>query len=188
MMTYYFAVFVLLAQNTFEQRVPSVYRSEITIINTGQPIPWKPTGFDTGPAVGQMLNGHFYPGVNFYNAGRYAAAEPELGYVIARPYYLEGNVHRNEFMSTAHYLLGMIYAHHAEGVGSRSLAIQHFQKAIEWNPNDAAAYLEMANVFNELRLPKEASATIQRLLASNPPEDVAAQARDELSKIPPVEK
>src|SRR5438552_2628496 len=74
-------------------------RTRINIVNSGKPIPHRPTDFNAGPAVGNMLNNHFFTGVNYYNAGRYTEAEPELTYVVLRPYYLDGNPRRAEFMS-----------------------------------------------------------------------------------------
>jgi tetratricopeptide (TPR) repeat protein len=86
-------------------------------------------------------------------------------------------------MSTANYLLGMIYMYHAEGLGRRSLARGYFEKAIEWNAKNYVAYLELARVFAELRFSNQASEVLQRLLKLDPPEETAFQARSELSKL-----
>jgi tetratricopeptide (TPR) repeat protein len=130
-----------------------------------------------------MLGNHFFKGIDDYNAGRYAYAQPEFAYVIARPSYLDGNLRQNEYMSTTYFLAGMIYMHHAEGLGRRNLAREHFEKAIQWNPGNYVAYIELARVFAELRFTKHAIAIIQILLELKPPEPIAAQARDELNKF-----
>ena len=139
---------------------------------------------NAGPATGDMLNNHFFYGIDLYNAGHYSYAQPEFAYVARHPEYLVDNPRRNEFMSTSNYLLGMIYMYHADGTGRRNVARAYFERAIEWNPNNYTAYLELARVFRELRFPKQAGAIIQRLLDLKPPEVIAAQARAELNKLP----
>jgi len=173
----------MLIQGSLTPQLGGVDRTKIVIINTGQPIPYAPTSVDAGPATGGMLNAHFFPGINFYNAGRYANAEAELGYVAGRRHYLEGNSRREEFMSTANYLLGMIYMYHAEGVGRRNIAETYFDRAIAWNPSNYTAYIELSRIFTELRLPERARGILQRLLDLNPPDDIAKQARDEMSRL-----
>jgi tetratricopeptide (TPR) repeat protein len=106
-----------------------------------------------------------------------------MAYVVARPTYLDENPRGKEFLSTSHYLLGMIYIYHANGLGRRNVAREHFEKAIQLNPRNYLAYVELARVFAELRITKHASEIIQRLLELNPPEAIAAQARDELNKL-----
>jgi tetratricopeptide (TPR) repeat protein len=176
-------------QTTVEQAVPQWDRAKIVIPNNaGPPSSYQMPRFDAGPSNGNMLYNHFFPGIDHYNAGRYLYAEKEFAYIIPRPYYLEGNPRRNEYMSTSHYLTGMIYLYHAEGLGRRNMAKENFEKAIQWNPNNYLAYIELARVFAELRFTKQASAVIQRLLEMRPPESVAEQARDELSKFALSEK
>ena len=171
-----------------EQTVPQADRVKIRIIDAEKPSPYIVTRVDAGPSVGNMLGNHFFPGIDHYNAGRYMYAQIELTYVLERPAYLDGNRHRNDFMSVAHYLSGMIYMYHADGLGRRNVAAEHFDQAIEWNPDNHIAYLELARVYAELRLTKQASAIVQRLLDSNPPEDIQAQARNELDKFSSPDK
>lgn len=171
-----------------EQTVPQADRVKIRIIDAEKPSPFIMTGMNAGPSVGNMLGNHFFPGVDYYNAGRYMYAQIELAYVLERPAYLDGNPRRNDFMSVAHYLTGMIYMYHADGLGRRNVAAEHFDQAIEWNPDNYIAYLELARVYAELRLTKQASAIVQRLLDSNPPEDIQAQARNELDKFSSPDK
>lgn len=170
------------------QTVTQADRARIKIIDDANPSPYIVTRFNAGPSVGDMLGNHFFPGIDYYNAGRYLNAQLELAYVLPRSAYLEGNPRQNEFMSISHYLTGMIYIYHSEGLGRRNVAAEHFEKAIEWNPENHIAYLELARVYAELRLTKQASALIQHLLDLNPPGDIQAQARNELGKLPSNDK
>ena len=79
------------------QALPDANR--ITIIDGGKFRPYAITGFDAGPAVGDGLNGHFFPSVIAYNTGRYNYAAEDFTYVIKRPQYLDGNPRKEEFMS-----------------------------------------------------------------------------------------
>jgi tetratricopeptide (TPR) repeat protein len=175
----------ILMSSGVQQTLPQADRARVNVINETGPTedPYPMARFDAGTSVGAMLENHFFPGIEFYNSGRYRSAQSDLAYVVARPHYLEGNSRRNEFMSTSHYLLGMIYMYHADGLGRRNIAREHFEKAIEWNPTNYIAYIELAKVFGELRIDKQAHAIIQRLLELKPPESIAEQARDELNKF-----
>src|SRR5215510_14878996 len=179
---YRLVILGLLIQSSPEQTVSPSDLAKITISNSGQPSPYRMTRLNVGPSVGDMLNNHFFPGIDYYNAGRYLNAQTELAYVIARPAYLQGNPRRNEFMSTSHYLMGMIYLYHADGLGRRNVAREHFDNAIAWNGKNYIAYLELSRVYAELRLIKQASTIIQRLLEMNPPENIKALALNELDK------
>src|SRR5262245_49572947 len=109
------------------QAPTAINRSLITIENTGSPITVdRLYDFHGGVALGNMLNIHYFPAVRFYNAGRYADAEPDLTYVILRPSYLDGNPAQSEYLSIAHYLRGMILLHHSNGVGRLSAAKTDF--------------------------------------------------------------
>src|SRR5437660_7424038 len=92
-------------------------RSRIEIIGADKYLPYVETHFDGGPVQGNMLNAHYFPGINLYNGGRYTRAEQEFSYVILRPQYLVGNTRRDEYMSISCYLRGMIYLYHADGFG-----------------------------------------------------------------------
>src|SRR5262245_4409852 len=114
------------------QNASNFDRDRIKIIDTGY-VPYTRTSFDAGPAVGDMLNAHYFPGINFYLARRYSNALEEFTYVIDRPHYLDGNLKQGEFLSTASYLRGMIYLYHGSGVGRHSLAKADFENALNWN-------------------------------------------------------
>src|SRR5262245_42368403 len=189
-MCYLTLIVSILIQGSVEKRLPQSDRAKITVINetaaTTNPYPMM--RFNAGPSVEDMIDSHFFPGIDYYNAGRYVTAQLNLLYVISRPHNLKGNSRLNEFLSTSHYLLGMIYIYHADGFGRRNVAREHFEKAIEWNPTNYMAYIELARVFAELRVNKQASAVIQRLLELNPPEPVAAEARKELTRVSSTDK
>jgi tetratricopeptide (TPR) repeat protein len=155
----------------------------ITIIDTGPPMVSTPTEYDAGPAVGDMLNAHYFPGINLFNAGRYNYARGELTYVIQRPHYLEGNPKRAEYVSTALYLRGMIYLYHAEGIGKHDLAKADFEAAIKWNPNNHLAYLELSRVYSDLGFATPALKIIDHLLKLKPDQRIADEASAELDRL-----
>ena len=156
---------------------------QVRIIEGGKPRPYDATHFQAGPAQGDILNGHFFPSVIAYNTGRYNYAAGDFTFFIVRPYALEGNPRKAEFMSIAHYLRGMIYLYHAEGVGRHAIAKADFEAAIKWNPQNYMAYLELSRVFSDLGFTKQATAVIQHLLELKPPQDVADEAAEELKKL-----
>ena len=155
----------------------------IGIIDTGPGMVYTETDYDAGPAVGNMLNAHYFPGINFFNGGRYSSARGELSYVIQRPHYLEGNPKRAEYMSTALYLRGMIYLHHADGIGKHDLAKTDFEAAIKWNPNNHLAYLELSRVYSDLGFAAPAFRILDHLLKLKPDQKIDDEARTELDKL-----
>jgi tetratricopeptide (TPR) repeat protein len=158
-------------------------RAGLTIINTGKPMIKPTTEFDAGFSVGNMLNNHYFPGVLFYNGGRYQEAESEFVYCVRRTQYLDGNPRKNEFLSTAHYLRGMIYLYHATGVGRHSLARSAFEASIAWNPAHEQAHLELSRVYANLGFKDQAKAILQKLLALEPGKEVLDEARQELAEL-----
>jgi tetratricopeptide (TPR) repeat protein len=155
----------------------------IKIIDGGPYRPRVDMSFDFGPVVGDMLNQHFLPAVNWYNGGTYTAAFGDFNYVITRVHYMDGNPRQAEIMSVALYLRGMIYLHHAEGIGRHAYAKADFEQAIKWNPQNYTAYLELSRVYSELGFNAPASTVLQRLLDMKPGEAIAKEAEAELSKI-----
>src|SRR5262245_7061892 len=95
-------------------------KSRIVIENTGRAIPFRYPFYDVGPQLGNILNFHYFPALESYNAGRYQDAEGDLTYVLDRPQYIDGNSRQQEFLSTASYTRGMIYLYHAQGIGRYS--------------------------------------------------------------------
>src|SRR5688572_6218504 len=99
-------VLVLIIAAIAGQNVAGVDRTKIEIVDTGTYVPYTSTHFDAGPATGDILNAHYFPAMNFYNAGRYKDAEEQFSYVILRPTYIQENPRQAEFLSTSYYLRG----------------------------------------------------------------------------------
>jgi tetratricopeptide (TPR) repeat protein len=173
------------AQLVSPQIVSPVDRLGITIRNGNTRIvtAGKVTDYDVGPVLGNILNFHYFPALEEYGNGRYDYAEQNLTFVVNRPYALEPNPRCGEFLSTAHYIRGMIYLYHASGFGSHSLARADFEEAIQWNPNNLVAYLELSRVYSQLGLKDPAVAIIRHLLDLNPDKTIMEQARTELMKL-----
>jgi tetratricopeptide (TPR) repeat protein len=170
-----------LSQNSLMSVLPDA--NTVTIIDGGKFRPYNKTGFDAGPAAGDGLNGHFFPGIIGYNTGRYTYAATEFGYVIRNHWFLNENPRKSEFLSITYYLRGMIYLYHAKGVGRHQLAKADFEAAVNWNPANYNAYLELSRVFSDLGFTSEAATVVQHLLELKPPKDVADEAEAELKKL-----
>ena len=159
-------------------------RSKIAIENTGgQRTMTERTTVDAGPSVGDMLNFHFFPGLQDYGAGMYSYAERQMTYVIDKPEYLSGNVRAAEFMSTAHYIRAMVFAHHAKGIGARNLARSDFEAAIHYNPRNYVAYLELSRMYINLGFKPEAQLILNRLVELKPDEKTLQEARKLLTGV-----
>jgi tetratricopeptide (TPR) repeat protein len=183
----YLAVFLLpLIVHEFRaQDVSPTDRVGITIIlgNTRNVTMGSSTHFDAGSVVGDMLNAHYFPGLQDYGNGRYDYAEVQMSYVVDRPKYLEKNPRRGEFLSSAHYIRGMIYFYHAEGLGRLRLAKTDFEEAIKWNPKNFVAYLELSRLYYKLDKNDAAIEIVNRLLGLNPDKTITEQAHDELKRL-----
>src|SRR5688572_11484959 len=102
-------------------------RAKIAIINA---VPLQRSDnprIEGGPSLGNILEAHFFPAVKYFNLGMYIWAIDDLNYTIDRPSYLDINPRQAEYLSTAHYLRGIIYLYHAEGLGRHSLAKVDFE-------------------------------------------------------------
>jgi len=176
-----FLIFLALFQIDKYAALPDA--NQVRVIDGGKFRPYALTQFDAGPSTGNMLNNHFFPSVIAYNQGRYNYAVGDFTYVITRSEYLNGNSRKAEFMSIALYLRGMIYLYHSEGVGRHVLARNDFQAAVNWNPANHMAYLELARTYSDLGFTKEAIQVIQHLLQLKPPMGVAEEAQQELNKL-----
>src|SRR5262245_46607356 len=91
----------------------------VKIVDTGEYFYLKNTFFpevEIGPSVGEILNFHYFPGMKYYQGGRYASAWNELSYFVERPTFTNGNPNQANYLSTAHYARGMIFLYHATGV------------------------------------------------------------------------
>src|SRR6266850_6869363 len=166
------------------QNVTLLDRSNIEIINSGKYIAInQATNIAGGPAVGNMLNFHYFPGLKLYSGGRYKEAEAEFTYVITRPHYLAENPWQAEYLSTSYYLRGMIYAYHAKGLGHQSMAQEDFEAALQWNPRNYVVFLELSYLYSGLGFQVEATSILRQLLDLKPDDEIARQAQAELDKL-----
>jgi len=141
------------------------------------------THIDGGPAAGDMLNGHYFPGLQDYSKGNYRGAANQMDYVIGGDRYLVKNPRKNEYISNAYYIRGMIYFYHASGGRRFVLAKEDFENSIRRNPKNYLSYLELSRVLSSLELRAEATSVLQRLLELQLGEQVAQQARVELTRL-----
>jgi len=176
-------VLILIAA-TASQEASGPDLSQLQIVNTGKYMPYQTTNIEAGPVIGRMLDFHYFPGINFYNGGRYKEAEVQFTYVILRPHYLEANSRQAEFMSTAYYLRGMIYLYHAKGVGRHTQAKADFEAALRWNPLNYIVYLELSHIYSSLGFPDQAESIIRHLLDLKPDQSIADEAQKDLNKLP----
>src|ERR1051326_7315272 len=156
-----FMMVLALLQTALSSVLPDA--NKITVIEGGKPGVILRTGFDAGPAPGDILNGHFFPAVIAYNTGRYNTAAVEATFLVQRANYLDANPRQAEFVSVAYYVLGMVYLYHSKGIGRHDFAKADFQAAIQWNPANYMAHLELSRVFSDLGFTKEAASVINRL-------------------------
>jgi tetratricopeptide (TPR) repeat protein len=185
MWTSVFLVAVLFgtAQSQTNEAMRAYDRSRIIFLNTGKPVPVRPTAFDVGYEYGRILNLHYFPALELYNAGRYSEAEENLSYLLERPDYINGNSRQQEFMSAAFYTRAMIYLYHVSGIGRYSLAKEDFEASLKWNAKNFLAYLELSRVYSSLGFKEQAISILKYLLQLEPGKEIAAQAQDELRKL-----
>jgi tetratricopeptide (TPR) repeat protein len=157
----------------------------VQIIDTGEPVYYPYTNYaDLGPQVGNIINAHYFPGMKYYEAGRYRNANNDLSYFIDRSNYTNGNPNQAYYMSTALYARGMIFLHHASGFGRLSLALNDFDAAIKWNSKNYLAYLELSRVFSIAGLNDQAVSILQALLDQHPDDaKVVEDAQRELNAM-----
>jgi tetratricopeptide (TPR) repeat protein len=141
-----------------------------------------PTNFDSR-ATGNMLNVHFFPGLLDYYRGNYNSAFKEMSYCIERDYYLEVNPQRFKYISLSHYIRGIIYFYHTSGRTKYARAKREFEQAIQWNPGNHLAYLELSRVSSVVGLKEETISILRQLLQLKPLEKIAQQARKELDSM-----
>jgi len=155
---------------------------DIKIINSGVSL-YKMTSFDAGPCIGEILNAHYFPGLEFYRTGFFTQAMNEMNYTLDRPTYTEGNPRQGEFLGNAHFLRGMIYFHHASGVGRLLMAKKEFEQAIRWHPKHFDARLELARIWSAVGQKQRAIVVLKKLLELNPDEAAARTATQELKLL-----
>jgi tetratricopeptide (TPR) repeat protein len=174
---------ILGAQACLAQSDSAEEIGKITIYNKGRIIPYEFTNIEGGPCVGNILNAHFFPGVNFFRHANYRYAKEQLDYVIARPHYTQMNPRQAEYMSQGLYMRGVIYLYHATGIGKGVLAKRDFEKSIQWNPKNYASYLELARVWKAVGLNDQAKLVLRRLLSQDPDRSIKETAEKELKEL-----
>jgi tetratricopeptide (TPR) repeat protein len=141
------------------------------------------TDIDAGPSYGDILNNHYFPGIECFRHGYFSRAKAELDYLIARPDYVKSNPRQAEFMTNSHYIRGMIYLYHASGLGRHVLAKRDFEQSIRWNPKNYLAHLELSRVWAAVGKKEQAVSALRRLLALEPDEAIVQQAKKELGLL-----
>jgi tetratricopeptide (TPR) repeat protein len=142
-----------------------------------------PAHYETGPTWGNILNNHFFPGMQNFATGQFAYAKAELDYFLARPEYTAMNPQQGKFMSLGHYIRGMIYLYHASGVGRHARAIQDFRSAIEWDAQNYLSRLELAHALTAVGNTREAINVLQAMLKMELSPDILAQVREDMGKL-----
>jgi tetratricopeptide (TPR) repeat protein len=148
-------------------------------------IPYRATNFrDLGPQVGDILNAHYFPGLAFYQGGRYTNAYNEFTYLIRNHTYIDENPNQTLYMTTAFYLRGMIFQYHATGIGRLTLAKNDFEAAIKWDPKNFPAYLELGRLLSSAGQTDQAVSVLQKLLDLQPSDEkVLTEARQQLDVL-----
>jgi len=141
------------------------------------------TDIDAGPSYGDILNNHYFPGLECFRHGYFSRAKAELGYLIARPDYVKSNPRQAEFMTNSHYIRGMIYLYHASGLGRHLLAKRDFEQSIRWNPKNYLAHLELSRVWSAVGKKEKAISVLKRLMVLEPDETIVQQAKKDLSLL-----
>src|SRR5689334_12376737 len=90
----------MLLQTNLSSVLPDA--NQVTIVDGGKPGVILRTGFDAGPAPGDILNGHFFPAVIGYNTGRYGTAVAEATFMVQRANYIDANPRQREFISVSY--------------------------------------------------------------------------------------
>ena len=177
--TLFFALFILNNSNYINAKDLS-----IKIQNRAKNLPYaKLTNIDAGPAVGDILNAHYFPGLIDYKNGNYAGAKSQMDYFLDRPQYTKENPRQAEFFSYGHYIRGMIYLYHASGRGRYIRSKKDFEQSIRWNSKNYAAYLQLSRVLSKVGQKKQAISVLFKLLDSKPEEKFIQLAKKEIQII-----
>jgi tetratricopeptide (TPR) repeat protein len=169
----------------FDQTFP---QNEIDIHNTKPGLVSEPmTNLNVGPTepqysinVGNILNVHFFPGLLDYSKGNYSSALSQMQYFIERPQYTKNHPQHLKFLSTAHYICGMIHLYYDFGFERYNRAKENFAKSIQLDPGNHLAYLGISRVLSAVELKEQAIYILQKLLELKPKEDITQQAKKEL--------
>ena len=153
---------------------PGLVSKPATNLNVGPPEPQYSTN------IGNILNIHFFPGLLDYSEGNYSSALAQMQYFIERPQYTKNHPQHLKFLSTAHYICGMIHLYYDFGYGRYDRAKENFEKSIQLDPRNHLAYLGISRVLSAVGLKEQAIYILQHLLELKPKDDIAQQAKKEL--------
>jgi hypothetical protein len=157
---------------------------KIEIFDTGEFFYIQHTDFkNLGPQVGDILNFHYFPGLKYYQGGRYSGAYTELSYFIEHVGATNGNPNQAHYLSTAHYIRGMSLLYHASGIGRLILAKSDFEDAIMWDAMNYPAYVELSRVLLSADLKDQAAAILRQLIELKPGAEVLREAQKELNNL-----
>jgi tetratricopeptide (TPR) repeat protein len=163
-------------------------QNEIEIHNAKPGLGSKPmTNLNVGPTepqyginVGNILNAHFFPGLLDYSEGNYSSALGQMHYFIERPLYTKNHSQHLKFLSTAHYICGMIHLYYDFGYGRYDRAKENFEKSLQLDPGNHLAYLGFSHLLSAVEKKDQAIYILQHLLELKPKEDIAQQAKKDL--------
>ena len=168
----------------------SAAQEGIVIRDAGPPIPYRVTNNDAGPTDlesainnGNILNAHYYPGLNFYSRANYRDAKNQMDYVIARPTYIEKNPKASQILSVAYFIRGSIYFRHASGLGRLNLAKNDLEESIKLNSGNYLARLELARLTATLNQKPEAITMLDELLKAPLTANLRQEAQTDLQAL-----
>jgi tetratricopeptide (TPR) repeat protein len=162
---------------------------KIEVVNLRPDIPQTVrTRYQAGPCVGDILNFHFFPGLQDFERGNYSYALGQMNYFLERPQYTSENPKQSEFMSLAFYIRGSIYLNYAEGIGRLGKALNDFKAALSWRDDFYPAMIGLARVYMATNHNDDAKNTLKLLLSKDPPDNLATEANNLLIQIASPDK
>ena len=171
----------------YSQSSDSIDRIQIENFRTDIP-PTGRTRFQAGPSVGDILNWHFFPGVQDFKNGNYSYALSQMDYFLERPQYTSENPKQSEFMGLAYYIRGSIYLDHAKGIGRLGKALNDFKAALSWQEDNYPAMIGLAKVYIASNSNDDAKNALKLLLAKNPSDKFVTEANNLLKQIASSDK
>jgi tetratricopeptide (TPR) repeat protein len=146
------------------------------------------TRFPAGPSTGDILNWHFFPGLEDFKNGNYGYALKQMDYFLERPHYTSGNPKQSEFISTAYFIRGSIYLDHAEGIGRLGKALNDFKAALNWQDDNYSAMIGLARVYIASDRDDDAKNVLELLLSKDPSDLYVTEANKLLEQIDSPDK
>ena len=85
-----------------------------------------------------------------------------------------------KFLSTAHYICGMIHLYHDFGYMRYDRAKENFEKSLQLDPENHLAYFGFSRLLSAVEQKDQAIYILQHLLELKPKEDIDQQAKKDL--------